>query len=66
MQGARQADTSRIKQNILVYAEKDAETRGWTISSGLNKENRGLKSEGTAQFILPLGDRDEYTKDPRK
>ena len=54
----------KVKSNIFVFAHDDANKRGWSMPATLNKPDCGIKSDATAQFFLPLADRDKYIKDP--
>ena len=68
MQGAhsaRNADASTVRTNILNLCRNDAVNRGWDVlPGGIEKSDRGIKSDCTAQFLLPFDERKEYLKDP--
>lgn len=67
MQGAhaaRNADANTIRRDILALSQKDAEKRGWSVPSIIEKADRGIKSEATARFLLPFTERDKYLENP--
>lgn len=61
---ARNADVNIIRNQIFVLSGGDAEKRGWSMPTTIQKSDRGIKSKSTALFLLPFAERDEYLKDP--
>ena len=61
---ARNADTNVIRRDIFILSHNDAEKRGWSVPATIEKTNHGIKSECTAQFLLPFTERDKYLEDP--
>lgn len=61
---ARNADANIIRHNICTLSHNDAKKRGWSMPPVVEKANRGIKSECTAQFLLPFHERDIYLEDP--
>lgn len=68
MQGAnaaRNTDTNSIKREIFALSQDDAKKRGWSMPTTIGKNNRGIKSESTALFLLPFIEREKYLQDPK-
>lgn len=61
---ARNADANMIRHNIFTLSHDDAKRRGWTMPAIIDKANCGIKSECTAQFLLPFTERVKYLDDP--
>ena len=61
---ARNADANVIRRDIFILSHDDAEKRGWSMPAVIEKTNRGIKSESTARFLLPLAEREKYLDDP--
>ena len=61
---ARNADANVIRRDIFILSHNDAEKRGWSVPATIEKTSRGIKSDCTAQFILPFIERENYLKDP--
>ena len=61
---ARNADANVIRRDIFILSHNDAKKRGWSMPATIKKTSRGIKSECTAQFLLPFTERDVYLEDP--
>jgi len=61
---ARNADANLIRRDILLLSYNDAKKRGWAMPAMIEKVDRGIKSESTAQFLLPFTERVKYLEDP--
>ena len=61
---ARNADANRIRTEIFILAHEDAKRRGWLMPATIEKSRCGIKSDSTAQFLLPYSERDKYLEDP--
>lgn len=61
---ARNADANVVRRDIFILSHDDTKKRGWSIPLMIGKSSHGIKSESTAQFLLPFAERDEYLKDP--
>ena len=63
---ARNADANTIRREIFTLSSEDAKRRGWKMPATIGKTDRGIKSECTAQFLLPFAEREKYLEDPEK
>lgn len=61
---ARNADASVLRRDIFALSQEDAGKRGWSMPTTINKADRGIKSDSTARFFLPLAERDKYLEAP--
>jgi len=61
---ARNADANVIRHDIFILSHDDAQKRSWSMPAMVEKTSRGIKSECTAQFLLPFTEHDKYLKDP--
>lgn len=62
---ARNADANVIRRDIFILSHNDAERCGWSVPVTIEKTSRGIKSECTALFLLPLTEHDKYLEDPK-
>lgn len=63
MNAARSQDANTIRNDIFILAASDAKKRGWSMPTTLQKADRGIKSDCTARFFLPLAERAKYLAD---
>jgi len=65
MRATRQADTCTLKGAILSLAKEHAEWLGFTLDTGLKKDQRGINNPVTARLFLPNRYATDYHSDPR-
>ncbi|KAF9643155.1 hypothetical protein BDM02DRAFT_3192109 [Thelephora ganbajun] len=61
---ARNADVNVIQRDISILSHNDAKKCGWSMPATIEKTSHDIKSEFTAQFLLPFSECDKYLKDP--
>ncbi|KAF9642730.1 hypothetical protein BDM02DRAFT_3192787 [Thelephora ganbajun] len=61
---AHNADVNIIRWDIFILSHNDAKKRGWSMPAMIEKTSCGIKSEFTAQFLLPFSEHNKYLKDP--
>ncbi|KAF9786832.1 hypothetical protein BJ322DRAFT_1019413 [Thelephora terrestris] len=61
---AHNTDANSIRREIFILSHDDAKKRGWSMPAMIEKSGRGIKTEFTARFILPLVEREKYLQDP--